>query len=566
MEYGLMKSHCTLNFRRIRSILGIMIPVLLCHSIIHARTTDTALVAMYSKSFFFNILETRDGKVFAGSSDGIFEVREMELRPADDRPGYIKIEQNGSLGIDPNGLGFASQSTLLHLLPFPEVERNEFHATRVPYLYIVSGGRLYVYEIKPFGHIYKEQSIRTISPQFTGTYSGIYYRGKRLPTPTYPGFTDGYIREYGGKVFIPFDKLNVYLFNAGDSTLRPVTHIPDEINRAYVYDVRHSGTTGEYFVFSEKQLFSLDPGLRNATLIHEGDSGKGPMVATLLQKHFLLFAQGTELQYFDLYGRKTRSVGKLPEPVMDGGENGLSWYILCPSGLYEYNSRDTPRMIQRLNRAHTLLANRDGEFIIGTDVGLMHYDIKTRKLSTLIKGVEFNRRALTLLDDRIYAGSINGLYLLDNDRISEIIRLNETPRKVMKDWPFSAIGLLLFLMASTFLMAMLYLRTRRKYEHLVEETIADAPAEPKLRLTREDVETFIRDNLALASLKSIKEKFNTNHVHVYNLLAPEKPGSFIHRLRMEIVMEMKAKGATSSEISQKTGLSESYVRKIWKKA
>jgi hypothetical protein len=566
MAYQMKKGRCIMKFKREKIVWCFFMTLLMCQTDIWAKTTDTALVAMFSKSFFFNVLENGEGKIFAGSSDGIYELSGMELKPVDSRSGYVMLEHDGSLSIDPKGLGFAHQSTLLHLLPFPDVERNEFHATHAPYLYIVSGGRLYVFEIKPFGHILKEQSVRTISPHFTGTYSGIYYRGKRLPTPAYPGFTDGYIREYKGKVFIPFEKLNVYSFDDSDSALHPVPDIPEMINQAYVYDVRYSATTEEYFVFTERQVFSMDSGLNKATLIHIGDSLKGPLVLTLMQKHFLLFAQGTKLLYFDLYGRKTRDVGTLPEPVMDGAENGLSWYILCPSGLYVYNSTDIPRKILSLNRAHTLLANRDGEFIIGTDVGLMHYNIKSRSLSTLIKGVEFNRRALALVDDRVHAGSINGLYLLDNDRIQEIIRLNDKPRNVTGAWPGWANGLLILLIAATFLMAILYLRTRRKYVHLVEETVAAAPESAKSRLTREEIENFIRSNLSLASLKSIKERFQTNHVQVYNLLAPEKPGSFIHRLRMEILMEMKAKGASSYEIAQKTGLSESYVRKIWNKA
>jgi DNA-binding NarL/FixJ family response regulator len=114
-------------------------------------------------------------------------------------------------------------------------------------------------------------------------------------------------------------------------------------------------------------------------------------------------------------------------------------------------------------------------------------------------------------------------------------------------------------------MAVLYLRSRRKIAQLSEVAEYTTLPDAKPKLTREDIEAFIRSDLALASLKSIKERFQSNNVQVYNLLAPEKPGGFIHRLRMEIVMEMKAKGATSSEIAQKTGLSESYVRKIWKK-
>jgi len=557
--------HLRSNPIRIRHIRGIIFFFLLCQHSATAQTTDTTLVMMYAKSFFFNVLETQDGRVLAGSSDGIFELRDAELQPVDGRSGYVKIEQDGKPGIDPNGLRYANQSTFLHLLPFPEVDRNEFHATREPFLYIVSGGRLYVFEIKPFGHVLTEHSIRTISPHLTGTYSGIYYRGNRLPTPAYPGFTDGYIREFGDKVFISFDKLRVFQIRPGDSALRPLKDIPMLLDGTDVFDVQYSVTTREYFLFTNRQVIRLDSGLNQATVIHTGDSTGGALVMTLMTPHFIVFSENEKLVYYDLYGGKTRIIGSLPEPVMDGAPNGLYWYVLCPSGLYAYNRKDSLHKLTDLNRAHTLLANRDGEFVIGTDIGLMHYDINARKLSTLIKGVEFNRRALALIADRIHAGSINGLYLLDNTRLQDVIRLNDKPKEPATVWPRFAIGSLAVLLLATSLMAVLYLRSRRKIAQLSEVAEYTTLPDAKPKLTREDIETFIRSDLALASLKSIKERFQSNNVQVYNLLAPEKPGGFIHRLRMEIVMEMKAKGATSSEIAQKTGLSESYVRKIWKK-
>lgn len=557
--------HLRSNPIRIRHIRGIIFFFLLCQHSATAQTTDTTLVMMYAKSFFFNVLETQDGRVLAGSSDGIFELRDAELQPVDGRSGYVKIEKDGKPGIDPNGLRYANQSTFLHLLPFPEVDRNEFHATREPFLYIVSGGRLYVFEIKPFGHVLTEHSIRTISPHLTGTYSGIYYRGNRLPTPAYPGFTDGYIREFGDKVFISFDKLRVFQIRPGDSALRPLKDIPKLLDGTDVFDVRYSVTTREYFLFTNRQVIRLDSGLNQATVIHTGDSTGGALVMTLMTPHFIVFSENEKLVYYDLYGGKTRIIGSLPEPVMDGAPNGLYWYVLCPSGLYAYNRKDSLHKLTDLNRAHTLLANRDGEFVIGTDIGLMHYDINARKLSTLIKGVEFNRRALALIADRIHAGSINGLYLLDNTRLQDVIRLNDKPKEPATVWPRFAIGSLAVLLLATSLMAVLYLRSRRKIAQLSEVAEYTTLPDAKPKLTREDIEAFIRSDLALASLKSIKERFQSNNVQVYNLLAPEKPGGFIHRLRMEIVMEMKAKGATSSEIAQKTGLSESYVRKIWKK-
>jgi DNA invertase Pin-like site-specific DNA recombinase len=50
---------------------------------------------------------------------------------------------------------------------------------------------------------------------------------------------------------------------------------------------------------------------------------------------------------------------------------------------------------------------------------------------------------------------------------------------------------------------------------------------------------------------------------VYTLLEPDKPGDLIQNLRYEKVKELRKEGKTAKEIALCTGLSDSYVRKIW---
>ncbi|MEY3432276.1 MAG: hypothetical protein RL131_212, partial [Bacteroidota bacterium] len=58
------------------------------------------------------------------------------------------------------------------------------------------------------------------------------------------------------------------------------------------------------------------------------------------------------------------------------------------------------------------------------------------------------------------------------------------------------------------------------------------------------------------------DHFNTNNSHIYKLIEPEKPGSIIQKLRLEKVIEMRKAGISVSKISEETGLSESYIKKI----
>lgn len=528
-----------------------------------AQTRDTTLVALHAQSFFFNVVGGKDGRIYAGSSDGVFEMRDTDPTRLDDRVGYVKMGRNGKVEIDSNGIRYIDQKTYLHLLPYPSEERDETHAMSGRFLYIACGGRMHVFEIRPYGYSFRNHSIRSFSKNLVATYSGIYHRGRHLQEPDFPNFTDGYIREYNGKVFIPYDSLKVYVVRPTDSTLVPYKGLPTGMDGRSTYDIRYASDVKTYFIATENRLLSMDSAMKEWQTIHEMDSPDIPVVIVHLNKFVLTYAWGKQVIKYDLYGKTVEKIFALPENVMDGTVNGLKQYILCPSGLYSFNRTEKLKKVAHLSKAHTLLANRDGEFVIGTDAGLMHYDIGSGILSTLVKGVEFNRRALALQNNRILAGSINGLYTLDNDRLKEVIKSNAIHEGTGPELPGYALAAMTALLLATLGLAALYLRTRRRYEDFKEEVQASAEAEPKPRLTREDIEDFIRSDLTSASLKSIKERFKTNNVQIYSLLDPEKPGQFIQRLRMEIVQEMRSKGSSAKDIAQKTGLSESYIKRVW---
>ena len=84
-------------------------------------------------------------------------------------------------------------------------------------------------------------------------------------------------------------------------------------------------------------------------------------------------------------------------------------------------------------------------------------------------------------------------------------------------------------------------------------------------LTREKIEAYIQDNLSTATLKSITDYFDSNKNQIYKLIEPDKPGSIIQQLRMQKVLTMRKAGAEINNISQVTGFSESYIKKIRKK-
>jgi hypothetical protein len=207
------------------------------------------------------------------------------------------------------------------------------------------------------------------------------------------------------------------------------------------------------------------------------------------------------------------------------------------------------------------------EFVIATDDGLYRFNTLNLTLSPLIVGVEFNRRALFLKDNKLYSGSINGLYTIDVNNFDELIKRNKAEIEGVK-LPvyiyYVGIGIGLISIVLIYLL----LRARKKLENAetkIEELntahteILESIESP---LDREQIESYIRENLSTASLKSITAHFNTTTRNIYKIIEPEKPGSIIQKLRLELVMEMKKSGADPEQIAEATGLSVSYIRKI----
>jgi DNA invertase Pin-like site-specific DNA recombinase len=109
---------------------------------------------------------------------------------------------------------------------------------------------------------------------------------------------------------------------------------------------------------------------------------------------------------------------------------------------------------------------------------------------------------------------------------------------------------------------MLYKYKRRI--HTIQQQLKNINnGDDKTKLNRDEIVAFIKNELSTASLKSIVYHFDTNNSMVYSLLSPDKPGDIIQQLRYEKVKELRSLGKSAKEIAQVTGLSDSYVRKIW---
>lgn len=520
------------------------------------RASDTLLISMQSKPFFYNVITSGNGQIYAGTSDGVYELKRDELHKINEEKGYITVDQDEKIIIHPDGIKNYEERKLLYLLPYPEKGREEYHAQSDDHLYIVSNGILYTFEFTPYTVSYQNISIRTMSEHWVGSYSGVFYKGKKID---FPRFCDYYMREYNDLAFLCYSGLIIFKMpsSATDTTLTEVKiSCLSQIPIQYVYDVYYSTSENMYYVAANGKLIQMNKEMSSAKELYQFPGEQIHLLGET--RNSLFFAANNVLLTRNIEKQIIDTVAQVDDRILSGCVTLKNYYLLTSRGLHVIYSDGTQRKLATLNKAHTLLAVSPSEFLIGTDLGLFYFNTANNALSAVIEGVEFNSKALYLENNIVHAGSINGIYSFPVNAILKIIAKNTESKGKIATFPTYYILVLAIALMIIILLVRWLTQLKKKLQESKEQL--EKISEPVVN--REQIEEYIRQNLTTASISSINDHFNTNATYVYSLFEPDKPGSIIQQQRMQMVAEMRKNGAKIGEISVATGLSESYIRKL----
>lgn len=520
--------------------------------------SDTVLNAVISHPFYYNIVKDKDGAVYSGSAAGMQRWEGQHASFISDEKVYVELGETGEPVIRLGGIKKHENFKYNHLLPFPDELRTEFYANTAQHLYIVTGGRLYIYDILPYSIAYRNHSIRTISDNYVGTYSGIYYKGKKLE---YPPYTEGYIREIGDTAFVYFSNW-LYLFHPDPKAIRdsaaPAFTLKETLGE--IFDVLADPKNNRRYYFCNSGLYSSNPAGDERGFLFKKE-GSDPLVPVGFYENILQFCSGNEFWTYDLMSGKATLKLSLPDKVMSAVVLNGKFYLLTATDLYGETVGGKYSRLSEFTDAHTLAAINDKELVIATNMGLYSINIETRETQVIIQGVEFNRRALYLKDNVLYAGSINGLYQINVEQIDVIIQNNKLAGRnsIFNHQWLILVGALFLIIVVLILFLIL---TRRRLKQI---QLQDMEVKPVSVVTADDVISYIKENLTTVSIKSINEHFNTNTVQLYNILKPRKPGNIITDLRTDIVLQLRKEGKSAKEIAESTGFSESYIYRVKQK-
>lgn len=532
----------------------------LISTITWGKEADTLLNKVISKPYVYNIVQNEKGDIFLGTAAGIYAVGEDEISQFDTRSGYVGLDAAGRPKIDSSGISNHESFRYLHLLPYPEEKRQIYYSSTETQFYIVSGGRIFIFDIVPYAVSYRNQSIRSISRNLVGGYSGVYYKGARLESPTY---TDGYIREFGDTAFVCYGGLFMITPSGSRNFLSVVPYggYIDSVYIGYLDDIYFDAPHGVYFLSTNTGVYIADQQLKHPRLIQGIE--RGDPVVLLGSKESFLFTRANRLYAYSFENGQISAEDSTTERILGGVKlSNRLLYTLSSSTLYYSTTSHFFEPVAKFTDVHTLWAISEKELIIAGNQGLYLYNSESRTTSPVIQGVEFNKRALYADNDRLYAGSVNGLYTIDLKQIHRLINRNKVDDRQMQG-PFWLITGIAIIVLFGFLWIIFRLKRRlNSAEQLISEVRARTDAPEEKKLDREMIAQFIRSNLSTASIKSINEHFGSNTNQIYSMLEPDKPGTIIQALRMELVIDMKKRGESLADIAEATGFSQSYIKKI----
>lgn len=510
-----------------------------------------------SNPYVLNIVNNEKG-VFLGTKDGIYGFNKDELYLVDDN-----IKQLINSNLEPLDLSFIQYATSYNEL-LPKEYQNSF-ITAIEQngkLMLVSRGKLFVFK-KAFYDFQPNNSVRSISENYLGTYGGIYNNGELLKYPTY---TSGKIREFEDKTFICYDGLFVIDKNGNTTDYKSFETTSLERKTSFtkniglVKDIIQMDKDS-YFVFSSRGIYLFN--LKNtkiSTLFELTEGDDFVEFIDFIEDLGIYFFTKNTVYKIDINERKIQLIHNTEQDhtflTVDKRKGINKFYTISSADkLVSHEYVNEKWIIQELADVnplcHSIYYMNNYLLLVGNN-GLDVYDLTTGKLFENIISDELNKYAYNVSGDEIQLGGIYGLYKFSFQDLKNHLDFYETKTPELNRPKESPLITKLFLILF-FLLIIIGLLLRRKSKPVNVKASS-------LRL--EKIDAYIDRNISTVTIKEISDQFDIKVHELYEIMDGVKPGKYIRDKRVKIVKRMRKEGASTEEIAEKSGFSISYLKKL----
>lgn len=503
---------------------------------------------IHADKIYYNVV-LHQNEVYISSNYGVYVIDSFngKLIMYDES---VKGKINSNLSKNLNGLKIEFIDSPIPL-PQPYMQTVTDFAYNRNYLYVVTKGDLLIYENKPY-KFFPHGSVRSISKNSIGTYSGVYINGNKLKKTNY---TNGQIKKFDSVTFVCYNGL--LEFKDGQEKILYDNDNSKFSSKKYgiISDIFSIGNSN-YLAISSNGIYRYNYKLNRFNLIYSSEKKiipiKNKIENRILNNNEFHFIDDDKYLSIHTKNFKTRAVYdnfkyKLIDVLECSIDGNIFYGITENKSLLKFE-----RHIERLELINTYQLSFPAHTI--SDVGDLIFLSSNDGLSVFVKSAkeifervitdEFNKYATYKSKNGISFGSIHGVYEIEN--ITEFQK-SSFLQNIVQNTDYSSKNEILILFFSLILLIIIYKSVKKK--NLSNEELVI------------EIKKFIVRNLATVTLNSLQEKFDLDYNAINNLQKGFRPAKFIKQERNNKAKYMFTKNDAISKISLYSGYSESYLLK-----
>jgi AraC-like DNA-binding protein len=500
---------------------------------------------IYDDEIFYNFV-SYENELYISSSNGIYKI---------DESGDNLILFDASIPGPINTIFERNNNFKIKFIELTNVYPNLYAESITDFayldnnLYVIARGKLLIYNNLKYS-FNSAGSVRSITENAIGTYGGVYINGNKLSKITY---TDGQIKEYDSITFVCYNGLLSYKDNIETKLYNNDNSIRTKGEYGAISDI-YALNNSKYLVVSDQGIYKYDYTENIFELIYESQNKVIPLRnkidSRIKDRGEFNFIDDKKYISLNVSDNSTEiiedNIKFEIKDILESDLDGNYFYAISNNNLL-LSLKRTKEGIKLKGQypikttAHTISDYENLIFLSG-DKGLSIFEKTKKKIYDNYIVDEFNKGAIYKGNNKISFGSIHGVYSIDDvtDFEKNIIFKDF---KIRKNRPYLYIGLGFLIII---LIVMIRALTKK---NITEEQLIF------------NIKRFIRKNLSSVTLKMLEVEFNLDYNEINNLSKNFKPAKYIKKERLELTKKMLGDRKSISEISERTGYSETYLLK-----